>query len=76
MSEAIHFFNDHRINVVHCFAFKSGKDASLLRRYGFVSSRNENYVFINPLSFSGNLEELVNKHPDTISFNYGTTDWI
>jgi hypothetical protein len=76
ISEAIHFFNDHNINIVHAFAFKSSNYATLLRSFGFVSSIHENYVFINPLSFSGDLEELVNAHPDTISFNYGTSDWI
>ena len=76
MSEAIHFFEEHNINIVHALAFKSSKDAAFLRSFGFISSRNENYVIINPLSFSGDLEELVNKHPDTLSFNYGTSDWI
>jgi len=76
MSEAINFFKDNSINIVHAFAFKSSNDAAFLRSFGFVSSRNDNYVFINPFSFSGDLEELVNKHPDFISFNYGTSDLI
>ena len=74
--DALRFFDESSLNIIHSYAFSNSSDAYLLRKYGFFSARNDQIVFLNPMAYDDNIDILTRSPPEKIHYTYGSSDWI
>ena len=74
--DALCFFDESDVNIIHSHAFRNCFDAHLLRKYGFFSARDDHIVFLNPLAYDDNIETLTRSSPEKMHYTYGSSDWI
>jgi hypothetical protein len=74
--DALRFFDESDVNIIHSYAFENCFDALLLRKYGFFSAQNDHRLFLLPLAYDGNIDILTSTSPEKIHYTFGSSDWI
>lgn len=74
--DALSFFVEEDVNIIHSLAFRNCYYSHLLGKHGFISARNDQIIFFQPMLFEGDIETLIHSSPSKIHFTYGSSDWI
>ena len=76
LSDAISYFNDQDINVIHYWAVKNHPHERLFKSNMFLNSRDKLIVIYNPMDVGKELEEFQASSADKLHFQLSDTDWI
>lgn len=73
--KAIDYFKENEINAVNCWMIKKHPYEKILRRYGFIDSKNKMQFFYQSFDSSRILENEVFS-VNEVYLSYGDVDWI
>lgn len=78
LREAIDFFEENGVNVVHVLAIKGTPEERILKRFGFVNVKTDNHVFITAINpdAKGFVELIERAKPEKLMYQYGDADSI
>jgi len=76
LAKSVKFFNGNNINAVYCLNIKGHPFEKLLRRAGFVDSRNRLYFIIELFDVGDEWKVFLSASAHRLHFQYGDTDWI
>jgi len=76
IQNAITFFDDNNVNIVHYLGVRKSRYQKILESYGFLDSRVQTYIFFSNLKSDNDLNTLRTVSVDKVHFSYGDTDHI
>jgi len=77
VADAVNYFDSNNINVIHCQLIKTHPYEAIIKRFGFVDSRNRIFMhFIPCAGIDEELNKIQTSTVDKFHFGYGDYDTI
>ncbi len=76
LNRVIEDMDKDNINVVHGFAVEDNVIESIFRQFGFLDTRRNPYIMLNPFCVGAEWDKFLSSHPSRVHFEYGDTDWV
>lgn len=76
INDAVHYFDDLRVNIVYYCVVKNHLYERLFKRHEFLDSRTDLYVSYNPIQVETEIDEFKTTPSKQLHFQYGDTDAI
>jgi len=76
MADAVEFFEQESVNIVHACAVKGHRLSQLLNRYGFLNTRQNYGIFCRFYRDLDYYSDFMKLPPEKIHFQFGDTDYI
>ena len=77
LRDAVNYFEEESINIVFATIVNGHPFERVLKKYGFIDSREKPFLGINPENIDNDeLEALMNATPDKLNYQYGEFDTI
>jgi hypothetical protein len=76
LRDALHFFKERGVNMVHSMVVKGHPYDRLFMKHGFLYDREKLILFYSPKDVGEELNDLTGSPPNKLHFTYGDLDWI